>query len=67
MLKSGNFWTEQYLLQALLINNNTFEILWCGSYMFAKHLEKLKAVFTAPKELDLNRNYFSSSFWMVKK
>lgn len=58
------FWTEQYLLQAFLTYNNEFEVLWCGSYIYLKYLEKLKAVFPPPEGLGIEDNYFSSSFWM---
>ncbi|MCD4676680.1 MAG: class I SAM-dependent methyltransferase, partial [Desulfobacula sp.] len=33
VLKDYRFWTEQYLLQAFLAFNDSFEILWAGSYM----------------------------------
>ena len=39
------FWTEQYLLQAFLAFNHSFEVLWAGSYMHLTHPEKLAAAF----------------------
>ena len=60
------FWTEQYLLQALLTHNATFEVLWCGSYMYLKYPERLRAAFPPPPGLGCRQNYFSSSFWLRK-
>jgi hypothetical protein len=59
-------WSEQYLLQAFLTFNRSFEVLWCGSYMYGKHREKLKAMFPPPEGLGDQAGYFSSSFWMRK-
>lgn len=58
------FWTEQYLLQAFLTYNNQFEVLWCASYMYLKHGEKLRSVFPPLLGAGVSHNYFSSSFWM---
>lgn len=66
VIRDRNFWTEQYLLQAFLIYNNKFEVLWCGSYAYLKHLERLKSIFPPPNGLGYHKNYFSSSFWMRK-
>jgi len=43
------FWTEQYLLQAFLMFNDSFEVLWAGSYMHLKHPEKLEKAFSSYK------------------
>jgi hypothetical protein len=59
-------WSEQYLLQAFLAFNRTFEVRWCGSYMHARHLERLKAAFPPPPGLGDAGGYFSSSLWMQK-
>lgn len=63
ILKYHRFWTEQYLLQAFLIFNNVFEVLWGGSYMHLKHSKLLKSVFSSynPKTI------IPGSFWMRKK
>lgn len=66
VIQKRNFWTEQYLLQAFLTFNNQFEVLWCGSYMYLKHPERLQSTFPPPKGLGIRENYFSSSFWMRK-
>jgi predicted O-methyltransferase YrrM len=36
-LEEHRFWNEQYLLQAFLIGNRTFEVLWAGNYMHQRH------------------------------
>jgi hypothetical protein len=66
IIRNRNFWTEQYILQAFLTYNNQFEVLWCGSYIYFKYLERLKSIFPPPKGLGFCENYFSSSFWMRK-
>jgi hypothetical protein len=35
------FWNEQYLVQAFLMYNHSFEVLWCASYMAAEHPDLL--------------------------
>ena len=66
ILDYRRLWSEQYLLQAFLAFNRTFEVLWCGSYMHAKHLDKLKAAFPPPPGLGEAAGYFSSSIWLRK-
>jgi len=63
ILKNNLFWTEQYLLQTFLTFNNTFEVLWAGSYMHIKNLELLKKAFNSynPKVT------WPGSFWIRKK
>ena len=41
------FWNEQYLLQAFLQFNDTFEIIWAGSYMHLKYPDRLRAAFNS--------------------
>ncbi|MCZ6625236.1 MAG: class I SAM-dependent methyltransferase [Deltaproteobacteria bacterium] len=62
VLKDYRFWTEQYLLQAFLIFNNSFEVLWAGSYMHLKHSDKLEAAFSSYKRDER----WPGSFWMRK-
>lgn len=64
VLRQRRFWTEQYLLQSFLMFNRSFEVLWSGSYMHAKHLDRLRDVLAPPPGLEGRENYFSSSFWM---
>ncbi|MBO9541917.1 class I SAM-dependent methyltransferase [bacterium] len=56
------FWTEQYLLQAFLAFNDSFEVLWGGSYMHLNHRDKLQAAFPA---YDPARNW-PGSIWLRK-
>jgi hypothetical protein len=49
ILRDHWFWTEQYLLQAFLMFNDSFEVLWAGSYMHLKHPEKLEKAFSSYK------------------
>lgn len=45
LLRERLFWNEQYLVQAFLMFNRTFEVMWCGSYMAWKHPDLLAAHF----------------------
>jgi predicted O-methyltransferase YrrM len=56
------FWTEQYLLQAFLAFNDSFEILWAGSYMHLRNPDQLETAFNS-----YNRNErWPGSFWMMR-
>src|SRR3984885_4026142 len=74
------FWSEQYLLQALLMSNPQFEVLWGSSYMQSRASSALENAFpqwqhsyrNMPPEKrrflptrDRNR-VWPSSFWMRK-
>lgn len=37
------FFTEQYLVQAFLAFNNSFELLWSSSLMASRHMDELRA------------------------
>jgi hypothetical protein len=55
------FWNEQYVLQAFLIDNAAFEVVFCNSYMALKYLQDLKTTFPeAPA-------WGGGSFWMRKR
>ena len=62
VLKGYTFWNEQYLLQAFLTFNNSFEVLWAGYYIHLKHPNKLEKAFASYKRV--KRPGFS--FWMRK-
>ncbi|MGB8508947.1 MAG: class I SAM-dependent methyltransferase [Pyrinomonadaceae bacterium] len=62
VMEDRRFWTEQYLLQAFLAFNDSFEVLWGGSYMHLRHPDKLEAAFNS---YDSRRNW-PGSFWMRK-
>jgi len=62
VLKDYRFWTEQYLLQAFLAFNNSFEVLWAGSYMHLRYPDKLEEVFSSYKRDER----WPGSFWIRK-
>jgi hypothetical protein len=62
VLKHHIFFNEQYLLQAFLAFNDSFEVLWGGSYMHFRHPEKLEAAFRSYKR----NQRWPGSFWMRK-
>ena len=55
------FWTEQYLLQAFLAFNESFEVLWAGSYMKINHPERLAQAFAS-----YSAGTWPGSFWIRK-
>lgn len=73
------FWTEQYLLQAFLAFNDSFQVIWASSFMSMGHKEKLEAIFPSwkgsykrlPKSLKNTltqdgENVWPVSFWLRK-
>lgn len=62
LLKDYKFWNEQYLLQAFLAFNDSFEILWAGSYIHSKHPDKLETAFSSYERDER----WPASFWMRK-
>lgn len=60
VLKDHLFYNEQYLLQAFLAFNESFQVLWAGSFMHVKHSDKLKLAFNSYK------GAWPGSFWMRK-
>jgi hypothetical protein len=43
------FWTEQYLLQAFLMFNSEFEVVFANSYMARRHMDEFRKTFpTSP-------------------
>lgn len=62
VLKSYVFFSEQYLLQAFLTNNESYEILFAGSYLHLYHPKKLAEAFPS---YDKNETW-PGSFWIRK-
>lgn len=62
ILKDFRFWNEQYLLQAFLSYNKSYEVLWAGSYMHLNHPDKLEAAFSSYKR----NERWPASFWIRK-
>lgn len=53
------FFNEQYLLQSFLAFNDSFEVLWAGSYISLKHPDRMKTAFSSYERGDL-----PASFWI---
>jgi len=47
LLQNHYFWQEQYLMQAFLMYNRSFKILWCASYIHHKYPELMNKYFSA--------------------
>jgi hypothetical protein len=62
VMKKHIFWTEQYLLQAFLAFNDSFEVLWAGNYMHSEHLDELKTSFNSCRLLESKEG--PGSFWI---
>ena len=56
----GRFWDEQYLLQAFLAFNHSFEVLWAGHWMHLNHPDQLRAAFATYDPASAA----PGSFWM---
>jgi hypothetical protein len=41
--KTNSFWTEQYLLQAFLINNSRIKVVFASCWMLGVHRAEIKA------------------------
>ena len=54
-------WNEQYLVQAFLMFNDSFEIIWPSHYMWIRHANSINEIFTQPVN-----NYKPSSLWIKK-
>ena len=62
VLKDLAFYNEQYLLQAFLAFNHSFEVVWAGSFMHLRHADKLEAAFSSYKRNET----WPGSFWIRK-
>jgi predicted O-methyltransferase YrrM len=62
VLKEHRFWNEQYLLQAFLAFNDSFEILMANSFLHLKYSDKLEEIFNSYK----GKKAWPGSFWMKK-
>ena len=60
ILREHRFWTEQYLLQAFLAFNDSYELLWTGSYMHLNHPDRLEKAFSSYNRVER----WPGSFWM---
>lgn len=62
VIKEHRFWTEQYLLQAFLTFNESFEVIWAANYIHLEHPSKLGAAFSSYMREDT----LPASFWIRK-
>jgi SAM-dependent methyltransferase/thymidine kinase len=61
VVEKGRFWTEQYLLQAFLTFNDSWEVLLANNYLGIEHGEVLRKTFpTSPW-------WGGGSFWMRRR
>jgi hypothetical protein len=64
VLRDRRFYSEQYILQAFLCFNRTYEVLFSNYYMNLRFPDKMESVFRTPREF--REYHFPSSFWMKK-
>lgn len=62
VLEAFRFLNEQYLLQAFLAFNDSFEVLWAGSYMHLKHPDELEVAFSSYERDER----WPGSFWIIR-
>lgn len=62
VMNEFRFWTEQYLLQAFLAFNKSFEVLFAASYLHMRHSDKLTAAFSSYDK----KICWPGSFWLRK-
>lgn len=65
------FWNEQYLLQAFLAFNKSFQILWAANFMHLKYSHELAKAFPSYLKFKKNRNTVTQkqghkSFWFQR-
>lgn len=60
IVDQSRFFTEQYLLQAFLIGNEAFEVLWATYFMTKKFPEKIASIFRSSG----GGKYAGGSFWI---
>ena len=62
VLKNHWFFAEQYLFQAFLSFNDSFEVLWAASYMHLNHPDRLERAFRSYRR----DRWWPGSFWIRK-
>ncbi len=60
VMRQHRFWNEQYLLQALLVGNAGFEVLWGSSFLHLRHPDALERAFGSYSR----DGRWPASFWM---
>ncbi len=62
------FWTEQYLLQAFLAFNDSFEVLWAGQYMHKHHPARMASAFASYRRRTPGDDWVGpGSFWIRRR
>ena len=64
VINNRAFFSEQYLLQAFLCFNRSFEVIMANYYLIKQYPEKMKAVFAHPA--GYRQRNIPNSFWMRK-
>lgn len=59
IFKAGFYWTEQYLLMAMLTHSQRYEVLYAGYYMNKDHYETVRKAFP-----DVDPGKSGGSFWI---
>jgi predicted O-methyltransferase YrrM len=62
IMKERWFWNEQYLLQAFLTFNDSFDVCWAGYFMHLNHSAELERAFDSYDREET----WPGSFWMRK-
>jgi hypothetical protein len=62
-LQQFMFPNEQYILQAFLTFNDTFEVLWCSSFMHLNHPAKLEGAIRSYRRIER----WPGSLWMRRR
>jgi hypothetical protein len=60
VITEHRFWSEQYLLHAFLLFNNSFEVILANNYLIHKFLPEVKRTFPN------SPSFGGGSFWMRK-
>ena len=64
VIENRVFWTEQYLLQAFLCFNKSFEVIFGNNYMLTEYPDKMHNVFSHPP--GYRQRNLATSFWIRK-
>jgi hypothetical protein len=62
ILDNHDFWNEQYLLQAFMIFNDAYEVMWAGNFMSVKYPDVLESTFLSYERQKTR----PGSFWLKK-
>lgn len=60
------FWNEQYLVQAFLAFNKSFEVLWSSAWLHAEHSDRLDAAFPSYRAIRSPTGMAPASLWIKR-